>query len=104
MKADIAFVVMGWCLVDGVGGGYARFGFDNSCSIALSTGLCRSESRHTGAPCKASLPPHIQGSYLPEFPRTRDLKLPYCVPGDRLNTFLAMYRVHCQHIFEAITR
>ena len=34
----------------------------------------------------------------------RELKLPTCVPLDRLNTFLAMYRVHHQHLHQAIVR
>ena len=34
----------------------------------------------------------------------RELKLPACVPLDRLNTFLAMYRAHHQHLHQAIVR
>ncbi len=39
---------------------------------------------------------------LPQFPQTRELKLPASLPADRLNTFLAMYRVHSLQLYRLI--
>ena len=69
-------------------------------------------------PCAAGNPPVS----LPDFPvikvsvslyvpvwrltvfSRQDFHLPHSVPADRLNTFLTMYRVHCQQLFTVIAR
>ena len=49
-------------------------------------------------------PPVLPSVIFPEFPRTKDFKLPGNVPSDKVNTFLAMYRVHSHQIYSAILR
>merc|ERR1719367_1551494 len=56
-------------------------------------------SRHHGPSGTSS----SQGIFsFPEFPRTKDLRLPHTVPADKVNTFLTMYTVHSQQVYSAI--
>lgn len=44
------------------------------------------------------------GTLLPEFPSVKDLDLPSDVTEDNVNTFLMMYRTHCQRILDTVIR
>ncbi|XP_054706636.1 transcription factor RFX4-like [Uloborus diversus] len=44
------------------------------------------------------------GAVLPEFPSVKDLHLPASVDVEKMNTFLIMYRTHCQRLLDTIVR
>ncbi|KAG8177829.1 hypothetical protein JTE90_002663 [Oedothorax gibbosus] len=44
------------------------------------------------------------GTILPEFPSVKDLHLPHTVDVEKINTFLMMYRTHCQRLLDTIVR
>ncbi|RWS15142.1 transcription factor RFX4-like protein [Dinothrombium tinctorium] len=41
---------------------------------------------------------------LPEFPNLKELKLPKSLDSEKTNTFLMMYRAHCQRILDTVIR
>ncbi|XP_031420196.1 transcription factor RFX4 [Clupea harengus] len=44
------------------------------------------------------------GTLLPDFPNVKDLNLPASLPGEKVSTFIMMYRTHCQRILDTVIR
>ncbi|XP_046852562.1 transcription factor RFX4-like [Xenia sp. Carnegie-2017] len=61
-------------------------------------------SKHSTHSQQHSLMSSSGGTLLPSFPKIESLKLPSCIPKDKVRTFLIMYRAHCQRILDTILR
>ncbi|XP_042145493.1 transcription factor RFX4-like [Ixodes scapularis] len=53
----------------------------------------------------SAVPPRVRiSAVLPEFPCVRDMVLPKEADADKMDTFLTMYRTHCQRVLDTVLR